>query len=243
MKKNPYFCMIAIIVADACLFCGDIAQAGDADAGWPMRGQNVRRTGQAAVAGPRRGTKVWTYLAKDANNLNIEPAVTGKGVFFGGWGLIRADGADKTKWDKMDGRIYGLNPADGKELWPPFVPAPTQWAYRYDARATTAQDSPAGAGLHLNWFNGTIEGTPAVDPSTGDLYVGRGWSRGFCWKTPAKATTLRTTSATRPVRHRGNTSEASGGRPTHRASSGLIREGAGQCLRLISIHAMTPTGS
>jgi outer membrane protein assembly factor BamB len=38
----------------------------------------------------------------------------------------------------------------------------------------TRQDRPAGPGLHLNWYNGTIEGTPAVDPVTGILYVGRG---------------------------------------------------------------------
>ena len=67
--------------------------------------------------GPRQGTQVWRYTALDANAINIEPAVTAQGVYFGSWGIIRTHGAAKADWDKFDGKMFGLDPRTGKELW------------------------------------------------------------------------------------------------------------------------------
>lgn len=143
-------------------------------AAWPMRSHDERRTGRATVNGPRQGTHVWSYTATDANAINMEPAVSNQGVYFGTWGLSRIHGLAQSDWDKFDGRIIGLDRATGKELWSPLHPGRTPFAYRYDGRKPTEQDKPAGAGMHLNWYNGTVEGTPAIDPKTGHLYVGRG---------------------------------------------------------------------
>jgi outer membrane protein assembly factor BamB len=162
-----------LLVIAAAVF-GLVLEVDTLFADWPMRGHDVRRTGRANVKGPRQGTHVWQYVANDGGLINIEAAVTGKGVYFGTWGQIRKLGAARKDWDKFDGKIYGLATASGKPLWKPLHPGVTPYAYRYDKRAPTQQDKPAGSGMHWNWYNGTVEGTPAVDPRDGTLYVGRG---------------------------------------------------------------------
>ena len=159
----------------AVLLCAPVAVAQESSrtAGWPMRSHNVRRTGQALVNGPRKVGRVWTCKVIDGSVINIEAAAVPSGVFFGTWGIMREHGT-KLQRDKFDGKLIGLNRRTGRELWKPLHPGVTPYAYRYSGRQPTAQDRPAGPGLHLNWSNGTIEGTAAVDPKTGTLYVGRG---------------------------------------------------------------------
>lgn len=141
---------------------------------WCMRSHDARRTGRSAVNGPRAGTDVWTYTAEDGVVINIEPAADADGVFFGTWGVIRRSTDDRRRWDKFDGRVYGLDPATGRELWRPLLPAFNPYAYRYDGREPGPQDRPAGRGLHWNFYNGTVEGTPCLDHEAGRMYVGRG---------------------------------------------------------------------
>ncbi len=150
-----------------------------AEDSWPMKGHDERRTGRASVNGPRKGNDVWRYVARDGVLINMEPTLTEKGVFFGTWGLIRRHGKITADFDKADGRVYGLS-LDGKPLWEPLLPAHTPFGYRFDKRPREPQDGPVPEPFHLNWYNGTIEGTPAVDPSNGRLYVGRGDGAVYC---------------------------------------------------------------
>ena len=169
----------------ACLvmICGSLLSGSlrgdDVAAGWPMKGHDARRTGRANVKGPRRGTNVWRYVANDGITVNMEAAVSRDGVFFGTWGVIRRNGTDRAEWNKFDGRIYGVDRQRGRELWSPIMPAIVPYAYEYEGREPTPQDGPAGKGRHWNYFNGTVEGTPAIDPRDGTLYVGRGDGRLF----------------------------------------------------------------
>lgn len=141
---------------------------------WLMRSHDMRRTGHTKSIGPRRGDAVWQYLANDGYVINLEPAATANGVYFGTWGLFRNGGKSKTQWDKCDGKLYALNPGSGAEMWPPLHPGFTPYAYKYAGRQPGPQDRQAGPGLHLNYFNGTVEGTPAIDLSQSVLYFGRG---------------------------------------------------------------------
>lgn len=139
-----------------------------------MKGHDVRRTGRTTAIGPRRGDAVWQYKANDGYVINMEPSAIANGVFFGTWGLFRNGGRSKTQWDKCDGKLYGINPVDGTTLWPPLHPGFTPYAYKFAGRTPGLQDRQAGPGLHLNYFNGTVEGTPATDPRNSMLYFGRG---------------------------------------------------------------------
>lgn len=186
------------VVLSASTLCAD---------GWPMRSHDERRTGRATVNGTRSVGKVWKYIANDGNSINIEAAVTNKAVYFGTWGLVRKDGPSKSQWNKFDGKIYGLNPMTGAELWNPLMPAVTPWAYKYDDRRPTSQDRPAGKGMHWNFYNGTIEGTPAIDPKTGTAYVGRGDGKLFAVN-PATGTLMWTFVTLDP--HRPNDPEGGG---------------------------------
>lgn len=141
---------------------------------WNMRGHDPRRTGRSPVRGARETRRVWEYLANDGYAINMEPTVNRDGVFFGTWGVLRRAGRSKATWDKSDGKIIGLNRGTGRPLWSPVSPGLTPYAYPYKKRPVTDQDAPAGPGLHLNWLNGTVEGTGAVDPQTGVIYFGRG---------------------------------------------------------------------
>ncbi len=141
---------------------------------WLMKGHDPFRSGNSLVEGPILGKKAWTYRAEGAHVINMEASADSNGVYFGSWGLIRKFGPDKENWDKMDGKIYGLDPASGDPLWSPLKPALTPYAFRFDGRPFTAQDAAAGRGKHLNFYNGTVEGTAAIDSINGVLYFGRG---------------------------------------------------------------------
>jgi outer membrane protein assembly factor BamB len=150
-----------------------------------MFGHDPRRTGRSPFQGPLTSTATsarnWRHSAAAQASINMQPVVTAEGVFFGGWGLKRqAAGAPAHDWTKFDGAWLGLHlDARGaaQALWPPFDPGPTHGCYLFAGRPRTTMDSRscgAAGEYHLSWFNGTIEGTPAVDPDTGVQYVGRG---------------------------------------------------------------------
>ena len=141
---------------------------------WSMRSHDVRRTGRTSVLGPRRGNGGWRFIASGGSAINMEPTVTEDAVYFGTWGTVRGAGRDKSTWDKFDGKIYALTPETGRPIWNPILPAKTPFAYKYDARPRLPRDNQVGVGFHLNYFNGTVEGTGAVDPKNGMIYFGRG---------------------------------------------------------------------
>lgn len=157
------------------LICS-IAQAAQAqsETSWVMRSCNARRTGMAGIAGPHSSSKVWRYIANDGMSINMEPSASHNGVFFGTWGIVRKNGLTKAQWDKTDGRLYGLNLQSGQPVWPPLKLDHTPFIYRFDDRPPTLQDRMAGPGMHLNYYNGTVEGTPAIDTARHIMYVGRG---------------------------------------------------------------------
>ncbi len=141
----------------------------------PMAGNNVRRTSQSPFNGPASVSSVWTYSAPGAYVLNIQAVVTANGLYFAGWGLPRRNSpATPDTWDKSDGRFYGVSLA-GTDLWPsfhPLVPA----GYLDPTRPMVSRDNYwlPGTGYHVTYYNGTIEGSPCVDPVNGRLYFGRG---------------------------------------------------------------------
>jgi outer membrane protein assembly factor BamB len=166
--SGPAFLLLALAVS---LFGPALAEP---DQSWIMRSYDTRRTSVSAVDGPHQANKVWRYTANDGMSINMEPAASNDGVFFGTWGVVRKNGLSKTQWDKTDGKMYGLRLADGQPLWPPLKLDHTPFAYSYPGRAPTVQDRIAGPGMHLNYYNGTVEGTPAIDAARHIMYVGRG---------------------------------------------------------------------
>jgi outer membrane protein assembly factor BamB len=144
-----------------------------------MKGHDTRRTGQSKINGPREITQTWVTDLPAAHVVNIGATVTNSGVFFGSWGLLRNDslGRDVRFWDKSDGKLYGLNPNTGESLWGgPLDLDVTHRCYEFDGRERTGTDvffcgfSPYIA----SFYNGTVEGQPAVDIERNVLYVGRG---------------------------------------------------------------------
>lgn len=169
-----FFSAVAFLISAAVWMSVSSQTTPEVSDPWLMRSHDMRRTGKTSAIGPRRGDDIWQYVANDGYVINIEPAATTHGVYFGTWGLFRNGGRSKTQWDKCDGRLYGLNVANGSELWKPIHPGFTPFAYKYDGRKPGLQDRQAGLGLHLNYFNGTVEGTPAIDETRRMLYFGRG---------------------------------------------------------------------
>lgn len=157
---------------------------------WPMFGQNPRRTGRSPFVGPRTAADVggrgFVYRAAGGRVINMQPTVTSDAVYFGTWGVLRRGGPGQPseEWNKSDGRFYGLHLVarpEGQERFAPFDPAHVPYCYRYAPHPRVGQDAGCGPDreLHLSWYNGTIEGTAAVDPETGSLVVGVGDGRVF----------------------------------------------------------------
>jgi outer membrane protein assembly factor BamB len=142
--------------------------------GWLMRGADTRRTGRAHVNGPIGSAVAWTYLADSELAINMEPTVSGDRVFFGTWGAIRKHGESQAQWDRFDGALHAVDRSTGQAKWGPLRPGVTPYAYAFAGRETSYQDRSAGKGLHLSFYNGTFEGSGAVDPKNGRLYFGRG---------------------------------------------------------------------
>jgi len=148
--------------------------ASAASDGRPMGDADVRRSGHAAVAGPQRGEIVWTHRAEDALAIRTQPTLTGNGVFFGTFGMIRQHGKPPADWDRYDGWIEGVDLRTGAALWNPIRLPRTAYAYAYAGRPPTERDRRAGPGMHLSSYSGTVDGGAALDPETGALYFGRG---------------------------------------------------------------------
>lgn len=159
---------------------------------WPMYGQNVRRTGQSPFNGPATatagGSRNWTYDAVGGGVIDLQAVVTDLGVYFGTWGVLRRDQSlTPDMWDKSDGRWYGLKLdrqglADEQELFDPLLPAPTPVGYLLAGRTKLARDvffTGVDNDYLVSFYNGTIEGTPCIDPDDGTQYVGRGDGRLF----------------------------------------------------------------
>lgn len=146
--------------------------------GWPMAGQNPQRTHRSPHEGPKTATCRWTYEARGGLAINLQAVVDERGVYFGTWGLLRRDPTrTPDRWDKADGRYYGLALADGRELYEPLRPAPTPVGYLREGRAKTPTDAffcGKDNDYLVSWYNGTIEGTACIDPTDGTHYVGRG---------------------------------------------------------------------
>jgi len=151
---------------------------------WPMAGGDPQRSGRSAFDGPTAYTEGaagnWQYEAAGGASINMQPTVTADGVYFGTWGLLRgAATTDITTSLKSDGRYYGLD-RDGQERFVPLDPRPLAACYAYTPEAVSESDRRwcgEGAGLHVTFYNGTIEGTALVDPWSGVHYVGRGDGR------------------------------------------------------------------
>ncbi|MCC6619777.1 MAG: PQQ-like beta-propeller repeat protein [Deltaproteobacteria bacterium] len=150
---------------------------------WPMFGGDPQRTGRSAFDGPTSYTEGatgnWRYEAAGGASINMQPTVTADGVYFGTWGLLRGAATTDTATSlKSDGRYVGLG-LDGAERFA-IDPAPLAACYAYAAEAVSKMDEAwcgEDAGLHVTFYNGTIEGTGLVDPWSGLHYVGRGDGR------------------------------------------------------------------
>ncbi|MFO0973349.1 MAG: PQQ-binding-like beta-propeller repeat protein [Phycisphaerae bacterium] len=164
----------------------------DATQPWPMFGQNVRRTARSPFAGPTSDSPAsaanWSYTATGGAVINMQPAIAGTGVYFGSWGVLRRDAMQTPdQWDKSDGRVYGLKlasdpsqPESQFELFAPVRPATTPVGYLFAGRTRLSRDEfwcGAGNDYLVSFYNGTVEGTPLVDPDDNTLYVGRGDGR------------------------------------------------------------------
>ncbi len=157
---------------------------------WPMFGQNIRRTSQSQFNGPTSAnpasSKNWSYTAVGGAAINMQPVIDANGAYFGTWGVLRKD-VTKTpdQWDKSDGRVYGLklaaqgSPA-AQQLFAPLLPAATPVGYLFPGRAKLGRDQfwcGANNAYLVSFYNGTVEGTPCLDPDDGTIYVGRGDGR------------------------------------------------------------------
>ncbi len=149
--------------------------AGPARAeGWETEGHDARRTGQSTVVGPRSPGGVVSVALADGQAINMPPAVARNGrVFAGTWGVIRSFGlTDRAQWDKSDGKLYAFH-SDLTTAWPqPFAAERTPYCYLLAGRAATPGQCPGGG--TVSYYNGTVEGTPALSADGTVLYVGRG---------------------------------------------------------------------
>ena len=146
---------------------------------WPMKGHDVRRTGQSQINGPAslNAADSWTVELPGAHTVNIGATVTADGAFFGSWGLLRRDPAhpgDPRLWDKSDGQMYGLELATGASLWGgpvdlDLVPR----CYEEDGRGPNVLWC-GFTPYEVSFYNGTIEGQAAYDAARDVLYMGRG---------------------------------------------------------------------
>lgn len=140
-----------------------------AASGWTTAGFDNRRTHHADVRAPDAVDEVRTVALAEARVLNMPPLVRPDGtILVGSWGVVRDHGTDdRTAWDKLDGRVYALD-TDLAPLWENALD-PVPWCYHYQDRAEPGQCPDGGM---VNWYNGTVEGTPTIVDDT--LYVGRG---------------------------------------------------------------------
>ena len=143
-----------------------------------MKGHDVRRTGQSKNKGPLSidPAQSWTADAPGGIVLNIGASIDEHGVYFGSWGLMRRSipGNDPRRWDKSDGKLYGLDLETGAPLWGDALDLDlTPRCYEYPGRGPNllwCGFTP----YEVSFYNGTVEGQAAIDTSRNVLYVGRG---------------------------------------------------------------------
>ena len=165
-------------------FCASASYAQD---DWPMKGHDVRRTGQSGSHGivSIDASRSWATSVPFAFELNIGASVVDNHVVFGSWGLLRKDeqGRDVRYWDKSDGKVYSLSPHDGSWNWGgPVALDKVHRCYDMPQREYTSTDF-LFCGLfnnyHVTFYNGTVEGQPAFSRAANLWYVGRGDGRLF----------------------------------------------------------------
>lgn len=171
-----FYTLLAFVLASN---LSAFAQQGDP---WLMKGHDARRTGQSLTNGPRSvdPSRTWTVEAPAGFVLNIGASVDENGAYFGSWGLIRQDslGRDRRFWDKSDGKVYGFS-LDGSPLWNDgiFDLDIVPMCYEFDGRERDGNDlfwCGAFNTYNVSFYNGTVEGQAAIDPTRGLMYVGRG---------------------------------------------------------------------
>lgn len=141
---------------------------------WPTKGHDDRRTGQSSVAGPPSAALVQSVALDQEIAINMPVTIDGHGhVFVGTWGAVHDPGtADRTLWDKYDGKVYAFDLRMRPAWSQPFPGDPVPYCYSYDSRPGTLLFCPAGG--TLNGYNGTDEGVIASSSDGSTLYVGRG---------------------------------------------------------------------
>lgn len=136
---------------------------------WTTEGFDAQRRHQSDVAGPASpGSPVVRTLDEElVVNMPLVEGPDGR-VLVGTWGVIRDLGSSAAAdWDKLDGELFAFDGADLAPAWITDLPR-VPWCYSYDG----ADAGGCPAGETLNYYNGTVEGTPAV--REGVAYVGRG---------------------------------------------------------------------
>lgn len=154
-------------------------QSGDL---WLMKGHDTRRTGQSGNRGPVTvdAGSSWGVQVPAAHVINVGASADRNGIYFGTWGLQRKPEGnnDPRTWDKYDGAVYGLG-FEGNPLWgdgrADLDPVPR--CYELEGRERDGNDL-LWCGLlnayHVSFYNGTVEGQPAIDTARGAMYAGRG---------------------------------------------------------------------
>ena len=106
----------------------------------------------------------------------MPPTVAADGtVYAGTWGVIRGFGSDdRFVWDKFDGKLHAFAPDLSPAWTEPFAPDHVEYCYHFPNRPPTPGQCPEPQGGTVNFYNGTVEGTPALSSDGRTLYVGRG---------------------------------------------------------------------
>jgi outer membrane protein assembly factor BamB len=141
-------------------------------AGWPMASRDARRTAQSDVRGPRRPAPVVSVELNAEQSVNMPVTVAGDGtVFAGTWGMVHSwNSADRTAWTKFDGKLFAFDRTLTSRWTSPLDQVP--YCYTFAGRQPTPSACPAGG--TINGYNGTVEGTAALDAGRGRFYAGRG---------------------------------------------------------------------
>lgn len=166
-QRRNWLSHIGVLLA----LCGlQGAPAANLQSDWLMKGHDRQRTGRSPVNGPLAPKPLWTKTINDGVSINMEPVVVGDRVVFGTWGLVRREKPGRVTFetDKCDGRLYALNIGTGNPLWE-VHPGKTPYFVK-----------PASGRERINYYNGTVEGTPVIDPEHDRLYFGRGDGKLYC---------------------------------------------------------------
>ena len=160
-------------------------------AGWPTASHDARRTSQSDVRGPRSAARTASVVLTAEQNINMAVTVADDGTLFAGtWGVVRSGGSsDVASWNKFDGKLFAYHRSLERRWTAQLDRVP--YCYNYPGRPAT--DGCPNGGT-VNGYNGTVEGTVALDAARGRLYVGRGDGRLYAIDTATGAIAWRFTS-------------------------------------------------